>query len=268
MEQRGHEQPQPAGPPRSGLRRPSRAPWIVLALVLLAAAGAALWWFRQQERALTTPPGAPTPPAVETTPSVPAPVPAVDTNRVQKLLEAVSPHALFRRGLAEGDLTRRWVVVTDNLAEGVSPRKQLAFLAPAGAFSIATRRGETVIAPGSYQRYDAFGDAVASVDAAALVKVYRELHPVLEAAYRALGYPGASLDAVSLRALRRIEAAPVKDGDVAVKGDRGVFVFDDPRREELGEVEKHLLRMGPRNTRLLQAKAKEIAQALAAPATP
>src|SRR6266496_2391173 len=257
MEQRGHEQPQPAGPPRSGLRRPSRAPWIVLALVLLAAAGAALWWFRQQERALTTPPGAPTPPAVETTPSVPAPVPAVDTNRVQKLLEAVSPHALFRRGLAEGDLTRRWVVVTDNLAEGVSPRKQLAFLAPAGAFSIATRRGETVIAPGSYQRYDAFGDAVASVDAAALVKVYR-----------ALGYPGASLDAVSLRALRRIEAAPVKDGDVAVKGDRGVFVFDDPRLEELGEVEKHLLRMGPRNTRLLQAKAKEIAQALAAPATP
>jgi Protein of unknown function (DUF3014) len=255
--------------PRSGLDRPSRPPWIIL-LLLLAAAGAALWWFRTREGAPTlAPPAPPTPPAVEATPSAPAPaVAAPDPNRVQKLLEAVSPHPLFRRALAEGDVVRRWVVVTDNLAEGVSPRKQLAFLAPAGVFSVASRRGELVIAPASYQRYDAFADAVASVDAQALVKVYRELHPVLEAAYRALGYPGASLDAVTARALRRIEAAPVRDGDVAVKGDRGLFVFADQKLEQLGDVEKHLLRMGPRNTRLLQAKAKELARALAAPSTP
>ena len=37
--------------------------------------------------------------------------------------------------------------------------------------------------------------------------------------------------------------------------------------ESQGPVEKHLLRMGPRNTKLIQAKAREIAQALELPAT-
>ena len=32
--------------------------------------------------------------------------------------------------------------------------------------------------------------------------------------------------------------------------------------ESLGPVEKHLLRMGPRNTKLIQSKAREIAAAL------
>ena len=185
---------------------------------------------------------------------------------MRSLLESVSPNALFRRGLAEGDLVRRGTIVTDNLAEGVTPRQQLGFLAPSRPFSVADRGGATVIAPASYHRYDGFAGAVASVDAQALAKVYRELHPVLEGAYRALGYPNASFDGVTARALRRIERAPVKDEELVVEGKGGVFVFADPRLEGLGQVEKHLLRMGPRNTRLLQAKAREFLQALGLPA--
>jgi hypothetical protein len=122
-----------------------------------------------------------------------------------------------------------------------------------------------VISPDTYRRHDDFADAVASIDAQALARVFRELHPVLEAAYRALGYPGASLDRVTARALRRIELAPVEEREVAVEGERGFFVFAAPRLEGLGAVEKHLLRMGPRNTRLLQAKAREIQLALGLP---
>ncbi len=185
---------------------------------------------------------------------------------MRSLLESVSPNALFRRGLAEDDLVRRWVILTDNLAEGVSPRQQLGFLAPSRSFSVAARGGTSVIALSSYHRYDDFAAAVTSVDAQALAKVYRELHPVLEGAYRALGYPNASLDGVTARALRRIGGAPVKDEEVVVQAKGGIYVFADPRLEGLGQVEKHLLRMGPRNTRLLQAKAREISQALRLPA--
>jgi Protein of unknown function (DUF3014) len=104
------------------------------------------------------------------------------------------------------------------------------------------------------------------VSAEAVAAVYRALHGPVEAAYRALGYPSARFDAVVTRALHRIETAPVAEGDVAVRNEGGTFVFQDERLEAMRDVEKHLLRMGPRNTRLLQAKAREIRQALGLPA--
>lgn len=250
---------------------PSRAPWVVLMLAVLAAAGAAVVWYaRRQARPAAAPP--PSPPAASA-PSAeapqaeapPGPAPQAGAGRVRSLLEPASPDPRFRRWLFEGDLVRRWVVVTDNLAEGVSPRGQLSFLGPARPFSVRRRGRREVIAAESYRRYDDFADIVATVDAPALAQAYRALHPALEAAYRALGYPEASLDRVTARALRRIEAAPVRDGEVAVVGSDGTWAFADARLENLGAVEKHLLRMGPRNTRILQAKARQILDALRLP---
>ncbi len=251
--------------PKSELRPPSKAPWIVLALVVIAAGAAAVMWFRNRAAGPPAPPPAAAPAPTPSAAAPAGPAPTVEPGVVRSLLESVSTNALFRRWLGEGDIVRRWVVLTDNLAEGVSPRQQLGFLAPSRPFSVAVRGGARVIDVASYQRYDDFANAIASVDAQALAKVYRELHAVLEGAYRALGYPNASLDAVTARALHRIEASPVKDGEVAVEGKAGYFVFADPRLEELGQVEKHLLRMGPRNTRTLQAKAREISRALNLP---
>lgn len=271
--------------PRTSLRRPSPVPWVVLALALV---GGGAWYFFMRAGGAgpdAVPPIAPVAadggeagasPAQGTgdaglaaaTPDAgaPAAAPEVDPARVQELLDPVSRSPLVRLGLAQGELVRRWVVVTDALAEGDTPRRELGFLAPSRPFSVVTSGGKSVIAPASYARYDAFGDAVASVDAAAVGRAYRELHGVLEAAYRALGYPDATLDDVTGRALRRIVAAPLVDGAVEVVNDEGLFVYADRRLEDQGEVEKHLLRMGPRNGRLIAAKARELLLALHLPA--
>ncbi|HTN50808.1 MAG TPA: DUF3014 domain-containing protein [Anaeromyxobacter sp.] len=252
--------------PTEERRKLGKGEWaaIGVAAVILGALGV-LWLRRGPEPA---PPPAPPPsePAAAAAPGGPVapsgPAPALDEARIRELLLAVSTDRLFRKGLELGDVVRRWVIVTDNLAEGVSPRKQLDFLVPAQPFSTTTHGGRLVIAPESYARYDAFGDAVATLDAAAFARAYTELKPVLEPAYRALGYPGASLDRVTARALRRLEAAPVRDGPVALEANAGVYLFADGRLEDLGAVEKHLLRMGPRNTRLVQAKARELEKTL------
>lgn len=242
---------------------------MILAALVLAGAGAAFWLHQRQSGepatlAAATPAEAagaaqPAEPAEASAAAEPAPVGA---DRVRELLASVSAAPAFGRWLDEGDLVRRWAILTDNLAEGVSPRKQLAFLAPRGPFAVRRKGDALVIAPESYARYDALADTIASVDAHALARVYRTLHPVLEAAYRALGYPGASLDRVTARALRRIAEAPVATGSLAVEEDGATFAFTDPTLESQGAVEKHLLRMGPRNTRLVQAKALELEEAL------
>jgi len=44
-----------------------------------------------------------------------------------------------------------------------------------------------------------------------------------------------------------------------------LYVLADPALEALGPVEKHLLRMGPRNARLVKEKAAALQRALALP---
>lgn len=240
---------------------------VLVALAALVVIAGAVWLWRGRE-APPPPPAAEAPPAqAEPAPGPAAPeVPAVAPADAPALLDAVSPDPRLRRWLGAEDLAERWAAVTDNVARGESPAPHLPFLRPSRPFSVVERGGRTVIAPESYARYDAFGDLVASVDAAALARAYRALHGVLDAAHRALGGPGGSIDRATARALQRVLAAPVPDGDVAVVSEDGLYLFEDPALERLDEPEKHLLRMGPRNARLVQAKAREISQALSLPA--
>ena len=259
----------PASPRRT--RRPLRAgDWIAVALALaVLAAGAWLLLRRARpEKPALAPPAQAAAPAEEPAPPPPEEAPAAPATEAdaRPLLEAASADPGFRGWLAEGDLIRRWVVATDNLAEGVSPRAVLPFLAPPGRFAAVESGGGLVMAPTSCARYDRFAEAVASVDARAAARAYRALHGVLEAGYRALGYPGASLDRATARALGRLERAPVREDPVAVLDEGGVYVFADPALERLPAAEKHLLRMGPRNARLVQRKAREIREALGLPA--
>lgn len=245
------------------MREPS--PWLVVAVLLVAAGiGAVVLW--RSPKADLSPP-APPPVAAELKPLPDALLPPVQTSdaKAQGLFGAVSARPDVQGWLKSGDLLNRFAVVIDNLAEGVTPRKQLAFLAPKQGFVAQAKGGKLVISQESYQRYDQVGDAVGSVDAQAFAKAVRELHPLLEATYHQLGYPGRKLDEVLAKAAQSVLDAPVVEGEVAVEKAGSLYFYADSKLEKLDPVEKHLLRMGPRNERLIQAKVREIAAALALP---
>lgn len=243
----------------------SRGEWAAVILALLVVGGTAWLWLRKSGDA-----GPKVPAPVETATQAPqaaaapdAPVAPVSDVDARSALQPVSSDPAFLRWLgAIEDVIGRWAVVTDNLDHGESPRKAMEAVGPKDPFRVAQRGGRTFMAAGSYARYDEFAGAVASVNVKTLADVYRKLHPALEAAYRALGYPGGSLDAAAARALRRIEAAPVVDGEVELVPERGFYLYADPKLEGLRQVEKHLVRMGPKNERAVQAKAKELREAL------
>ena len=150
------------------------------------------------------------------------------------------------------DLLDRFVVIVDNVAEDVNPRKQLDFV------KVAPQKTEKL----NPSRYDRIADVIASVDAKGAAQVVREIHPLLESAYHKLGYPDRSFDQVAGKALKRIIDAPVLDKAPRLVPKGANFAYEDEKLEALGPVEKLLLRMGPQNTRRIQAKAREIASAL------
>ena len=238
----------------------SRGEWAAVILAVVVVGVAAWVLLRKPSEPERTPATAG---AVATAPEADPPVAPVSDTDARAELEKLGSNPAYRRWLAQADdLVRRWAVVTDNLDHGESPRKALELLGPKAPFQVVQRGAKSYVAPGSYARYDEFAAAVDSIDVATLAAVYRTLHPAVQAAYRALGYPGGSLDAATTRALRRLEAAPVPDGDVEVVPQGGVFVYADPKLEGLRPVEKHLLRMGPKNEALIQAKARAVREAL------
>ena len=249
-----------AGAPPPSSLTPGGAPggrraWIALLLAALALGGVYLGW-RQLSQVPAPPPPrpvAPAPAVAEPVGPAPAAAPSEPSAGQRALLEAASASPAFRRWLEQGDPLNRWALVTANLAEGVVPRKALAFLAPTRPFEVAEAGGEARLSEAGYRRFDAVAGAIDSVDTAALA-----------AAYRALGDPQGSLDAAAARALDRLAGSPVLDRPPAlVPAATGtLWVFQDPRLEALGGVEKQLLRFGPRNGALVKAKAAAIRSAL------
>lgn len=260
----------PQEAPRTNLKPSGPLRW-ALPLVVVALAGA-YGLYRWLSPGEAPPPtleqpvaAAPDASAAASTASAAPEEPPATAAEAPSLLERASQNPLFRKAIAVRELLRRWAVVTENLAHGDSPRRELELLAPRGRFSVVARGDGLFVAPASWARYDAFAEAVGSVDARAAASAYRRLHRPLEAAFRALGYKEGALDDATARALRRLANAPLASPDARlVKADEG-YVYEDQKLEQLPDVEKHLLRMGPRNEGIVQAKARELLAALELP---
>lgn len=97
-------------------------------------------------------------------------------------------------------------------------------------------------------------------------ELYRRLRPLFEEAYRDLGFRQGSFDGALARAVESLLAVSVPDGPIeVVPAGANAYEYRDPELEELSPARKHLLRMGPENARRVQAKLRELAEALELP---
>lgn len=241
------------------------------ALVVVAAAGVIYWQVFRRAQAPETTPSA-TPVSVTAEPTL-APSPAIDLPPLDRsdalirdLARGLSAHAQLALWLTQSDLMRRFVTVVVNIDEGISPRAQLGFLAPQGRFAVRAAGGRIVTDPASYARYDTFVDGVEALDARRCADLYRLLLPLGEAAYAEQGEPHGDLTTAVRSALRHLIQTPESPEPATLKpitrDGQVLYQYADPRLEALSAPQKHLLRLGPRNARRVQAKLRELSEAL------
>lgn len=260
-------------------RRRGTGTWLVAAALGLAlfASVAALYLYQSRRapgpagRVATVPveePAAPAPvgaPAMAA-PEMPAPevlLPPIDESDpfVRELVRQVSSHPQVAGWLVSDHLIRGFVAGVANVSLGDSPAPQLGFLAPEGGFVVNETDSGTYVAPQSYARYDLFADAFASLDLEGTANLYATLHPLLASAYRDLGHDDSFDDAMAL-AIERLLEVPVPGDRVSVSRLVMTYEYSDPELEALDAAQRHFLRMGPRNVRIVQAKLRELAPAL------
>jgi hypothetical protein len=266
-------------------RRRRIGTWLGVLAVVLAGLGGAAWWLLGrpgpvQDRPAapiptlppttarpTVPPEPPAPAPKETPPETAQPLPplAESDGLVRSLAGGLSPHASLADWLSKGGNIERFVAAVDAVASGETPRPLLLFLAPGGSFRVVERDGQVFLDPKSYERWDGVAEVVATIDAPRAVEVYRTLRPLCETAYRDLGHPDGRFDDAVAHALRVLLATPNLEGDVELAPRVVTYAFADPKLEGLSPVQKQLLRMGPRNVRLVQTELRALAAALGMP---
>lgn len=186
-------------------------------------------------------------------------------NLVRESVTKLSSHPQVDVWLKNPNLIRKFVAVTDNIVDGLSPRSFVKFLAPRGRFEVFKKGGSLYLNPHSYIRYNRVADVFASLSTKECVKLYRELKPLIQKAYIQLGYPDRDFQDTLQSAIIELLETPVVEGDIMLERRIVTYMMVDPKLEQLSAAQKHLLRMGPRNVRKVQAKLREIALAFGIP---
>ncbi|MBV1879712.1 MAG: DUF3014 domain-containing protein [Pseudomonadales bacterium] len=266
---------------------------IALVVVVITIAGALVFSFLGEEdenTTVVTPVDIPLPPVV--TPAVepvemvmPAPpkAPAITITEPKSGGEAVfvlprldESDQLIRDGvvsltrheginawLSPDELVRKLVVFVDNIANGSIARQPAAVLAPREAFSVQPISNTvSVMAESSYRRYDQVTNILISIDSNRAVEFYILLRPLFQTAYEELGYPNAKFDDAIFSAIGRLLETPVSTQPIRLVRPVVIYEYEDPRLEALSAAQKQLVRMGPKNTRMIQAKLSELAREL------
>lgn len=216
------------------------------------------------------PPPPPPPPVEEIEPPPPAPEPApvvlppLDESdaALRAMIEGLSAHPRLDDVIAVDGLARAFVMAVVAIANGESPRPSLEYLGPEENFAIAEIDGRVVIDPASFERYTRITGVFSSLDASGAAELYDQIEPLFDEAYHELGYPGERFRDALDAAMNRLASTPVPDGYVEVRRGNVLWEFRDPALESLSSPQKHLLRMGPANARLVQSKIREIQAAL------
>lgn len=246
-------------------------PPLVIALVILGILGSGAFIYHQMSKDLPMPQSADTQSKTpefddteDTTKEAPIQLPPLDDSDdvIRTLVEQVSEHPQLARWILNEGLVRRFVAAVDNTARGASPRSHVEFMAPQGAFQAQRQQQELVIDDAGFKRYDLMTATFLSLDTATCVRLYRQLEPIFDEAYRDLGYPDGEFDRILQQAIDHLLQTPIPEGDIAVEKTLRSYHFADPNLQDLSDAQKHYLRMGAGNMRQLQAKLRLMATTL------
>jgi len=176
---------------------------------------------------------------------------------MRKLAEELSSRPELAKWLLTKDIIRKFVAAVDNIANGQSPRKNIDFFNP-GKFFPLKKEGVCYLDPDGFKRYSPVANVFSSLDSEGCIRLYRQLKPTVQEAYKDLGYPDTDFNVTLFQAMDELMKVPIIEEDVALEEKLMSYVMVDPELEKMSEAQKHLFRMGPVNIRKIKAKLKEL----------
>ncbi len=178
------------------------------------------------------------------------------------IVRELTGHPLLARMLAVDDLATTFVTAVDNLAEGATPSRHVAGLAPEDPFAPEVAGETYLFSAENAGRYDLLTGLLLSLSPEDCVELYRTFYPLLSQSYTELGYPDGEFHLAAARALRHLLDTPTPAGPVVLERKVTTWGFADPELEALSPARKQLLRCGPDNARRIRQWLSDVEQLL------
>lgn len=175
---------------------------------------------------------------------------------------AQSPAAALGEWLSPEHTIRKLVRAVNALEEGKLVSQHRPTVPIATAFKAQPKGDQWQLSEANFERYEPYIEALEQAGPKQLVSVYRYYSPLLEQAYQELGVDKGSFDQVTRGALKQIINAPQVDDNVTLSSTSVVFHYQDKELEQLPDLHKLLIRMGPENRERVQNLAQQLLQQL------
>jgi len=161
--------------------------------------------------------------------------------------------------LVDDQIIRKAVTFIENLTRGEIPQSGLPYKAIDSEIIVSEIDSDFYqMEEASFTRFDKIVDALVGFDEPELIAVYRLLSPLMRRAYSELGYSEDAFDAAVFDAISRIVAVNARELPLQLVKPSVMYLYADSRIEDLPDLDKLLIRLGPRNVRRLQSKLKLI----------
>lgn len=259
----------------------SRLASALVLVVALAIMGGVVYLYAQRgEPDLPLPPApqaaaptlAPTAPAedkpiehpIEAAPAA-QPLPALSESDAlfsDTLTQLLGAQAVKDNLLVQGGV-RRVVASIDNLTREKLPQQTMLIKPVGGDFKVTLTLDGPVISADNARRYEPYVKLLESVDSAKAARLYAEIYPLFQQAYRELGYPKGYFNDRLVQVIDHLLLAPEPAQPVRLTQPKVRYEFADPELAALSSGQKALVRMGPENARRVKAKLRELRAAIA-----
>ena len=158
---------------------------------------------------------------------------------------------------------RKYVVIINDLSQNQILYKHRKFLKMPQKFVAQEDTQGLYIGHESYARYDRLANTMASLDVQKGLDLYLTFRPLFKQVYDEFAYPAEyRLEDIFMKAAASVLEAPVIKGRVFLLRHSVRYKFAKQELEALNGVEKQMIRMGPENTQKIQAKLRQLVEAI------
>jgi hypothetical protein len=202
--------------------------------------------------------------------SVPEPIlPNLDESDawVQERLPTFTWRKELLKLVINQDMIRRFVVFTDNFAQGNLAYEHSPLIKPLTTFSATEIKGDSEARwewdESAARRFTLYVDLLRSFDSETLVQWYFEMKPLIDQAYAELGYPDDNFTDVLHDAITRVLDMEIPKDSLDLIRPSVMFRYKDAKVEALDDSDKLLLRLGKENLLVIKSVLLEINERLA-----
>ena len=202
--------------------------------------------------------------------------PLPSLNESDDWLKIKLPEITWRKELLtliiDDDMIRRFVVFTDNFAQGTVAYEHSPFVLPKVKF---TAQSDTISVDekqskdklfqwneSTSKRFSLYIDLMRSMDSDSLVLWYMEIKPLIDEAYSELGYDDDFTQTLQ-DAITRVLDMELPKSSMALVQPSVMYKFANPELEALPDTDKLLLRLGKENLLVMKSVLLEIHEKLA-----